>query len=256
MGTKIPWIGTSWKMHKTIAEARVFAEALLRSPIVRPGRVNPFVVPAFPSIAIVAGILAKTGVRVGAQNMHWEDEGAWTGEVSPVMVKDCGAQLVELGHSERRAFFNETNETVALKVEAALRHGLIALVCVGDTKTEREAGRTTEVIAHQTQMALSRVGPRAEGKVLIAYEPVWSIGDGGVPASAEFAEEQHRQLKSVVAEAVGAELPIIYGGSVNKRNCRDFVSQPHIDGLFIGRAAWDAEDFIDILGLVAAEPRA
>jgi triosephosphate isomerase len=238
-------------MHKTMAEARAFAAELGRSPQAVSGAVRPFVVPAFPSIATVAGVLTGTRVLVGAQNMHWEDEGAWTGEVSPLMVKDCGAELVELGHSERRAFFNETDETVALKVEAALRHGLIALICVGDTKAEYEAGATAEVVARQTRRALARVGRQAQGRALIAYEPVWSIGDGGVPASPEFADEQHRRLKAVAAEVAGAELPIIYGGSVNQQNCRELALQPHIDGLFVGRAAWDARDFIDILNRVA-----
>lgn len=251
MTAKVSWVGTSWKMHKTMAEARAFAAELGRSPQAVSGAVRPFVVPAFPSIATVAGVLTGTRVLVGAQNMHWEDEGAWTGEVSPLMVKDCGAELVELGHSERRAFFNETDETVALKVEAALRHGLIALICVGDTKAEYEAGATAEVVARQTRRALARVGRQAQGRALIAYEPVWSIGDGGVPASPEFADEQHRRLKAVAAEVAGAELPIIYGGSVNQQNCRELALQPHIDGLFVGRAAWDARDFIDILNRVA-----
>jgi triosephosphate isomerase len=237
-------------MHKTMAEARAFAAELGRSRYATSDVVKPFVVPAFPSIATVAGVLAGTQILVGAQNMHWEDEGAWTGEVSPLMVKDCGAELVELGHSERRAFFNETDETIALKVEAALRHGLTALICVGDTKAEYEAGATAEVLARQTRLALGRVGREAQTRALIAYEPIWSIGDGGVAASPEFADEQHRRLKAVAAEVAGGELPVIYGGSVNLQNCGDLALQPHIDGLFIGRAAWDARDFIEILDCV------
>jgi len=254
MSAAAPWVGTSWKMHKTRAEARAFAAALGRSAYANSKAVRPFVIPAFPSIATVAGVLAGTSVVVGAQNMHWEEDGAWTGEVSPLMIKDCGAELVELGHSERRAFFNETDETVALKVETALRHGLIALICVGDTKDEYEAGATGEVLARQTRRALSRVGRRAKGRALLAYEPVWSIGDGGVPASPDFADEQHHRLKAVAADVAGAELPVIYGGSVNRENCRDLARQPHVDGLFIGRAAWDAADFIDILARVAGAP--
>ena len=251
MTAKVPWVGTSWKMHKTMAEARAFTAELGRSPYADSVAVNPFIIPSFPSIATVAGVLAGTRVLIGAQNMHWEDEGAWTGEVSPLMVRDCGAELVELGHSERRAFFNETDETVALKVEAALRHGLMALICVGDTKAEYEAGATAEVLATQARRALARVGRQAQGRALIAYEPVWSIGDGGVPASPQFADDQHQRLKAVTAEVCGAELPIIYGGSVNRQNCSELVVQPHIDGLFVGRAAWDARDFIDILDRVA-----
>ena len=252
MTAKHPWIGTSWKMHKTRAEAGAFADALKRSPHALARDIQPFVVPSFPSIAPVADILKGTRVLVGAQNMHWEDEGAWTGEVSPVMIRDCGAALVEIGHSERRRHFNETDETVALKVEAALRHGLTALVCVGDTQSQYDAGATADVLAMQARYALSRVPQSAEGRVLIAYEPVWSIGEGGVPADPEFADAHHRRLKTVAAEVCGTELPVIYGGSVNLRNCANLAVQPHIDGLFIGRSAWDAADFLAIIDRVTA----
>jgi hypothetical protein len=152
---KTPWIGTSWKMNKTRAEAQAFAAALKTSSF---GNVQPFVIPPFPYIAEVADILSGTQVKVGAQNMHWADQGAWTGEVSPLMVKDCGASIVELGHSERRTHFGETDETVAKKVAAAVRHGLTALVCIGDTRSEYEAGATADVLAKQTRFALRDVG--------------------------------------------------------------------------------------------------
>jgi triosephosphate isomerase len=240
---KPPWIGTSWKMNKTRAEARAFAEALKTA---RFSNVQPFVIPPFPYIAEVAEILSGTGVRVGAQNMHWETHGAWTGEVSPLMVKDCGASLVELGHSERRSHFGETDETVAKKVAAAVKHGLTALVCIGDTRSEYEAGATADVLAKQTRYALRDVGKGAPGKVIIAYEPVWSIGEGGIPADPAFANDQHRRLKALTAEIAGEALPILYGGSVNPQNCCGLAAMPDIDGLFIGRSAWDAQGFISI----------
>ncbi len=252
MTAKLPWIGTSWKMHKTREQARAFAEALKRSPAALSREVQAFVIPPFPSIALVAEILQGTRVLTGAQNMHWEDEGAWTGEVSPLMIRDCGASLVEIGHSERRRHFNETDETVALKVEAALRHGLTALVCVGDTQSQYDAGATADVLAMQTRYALSRVTGLAQGRVVLAYEPVWSIGEGGVPADPEFADAQHRRLKAVAAEVCGVELPVIYGGSVNLDNCGNLAVQSHIDGLFIGRSAWDADDFLAIIDRVTA----
>ena len=133
---KIPWIGTSWKMNKTRAEAMIFADGLAASSFASTDACQAFVIPPFPYISEVASRLAKTRVKIGAQNMHWADSGAWTGEISPVMIKDCGATLVELGHSERRTHFGETDKTVALKVEAALRHQLTALVCIGDTRAE------------------------------------------------------------------------------------------------------------------------
>lgn len=153
---------------------------------------------------------------------------------------------------ERKTFFNETDETVALKVKAALRHGLLALVCIGDTKAEYDAGRTAEVLEKQTRAALSHAGKAAFGNVIFAYEPVWSIGEGGTPASPDFANGQHKLIKAVTAVAAGTELPVLYGGSVNPQNCHDLASQSHIDGLFIGRSAWNAAGFIGIIEAVTS----
>ena len=252
MAHKFPWIGTSWKMNKTRAEARAFATALKASPFANSTAVQPFVIPPFPYIVEVAEILSGTRVKIGAQNMHWDDRGAWTGEVSPVMVKDCGAHLVELGHSERRTFFNETDDTVAKKVAAALRHGLMALVCIGDTRSEYEAGATADVLAKQTRFALRDVGRAAVGKVMIAYEPVWSIGEGGVPADPDFANLQHQRIKDISAEITGAPLTVLYGGSVNPQNCCELAMKPDIDGLFIGRSAWESSGYIGIIEAVTA----
>lgn len=250
MATRLPWIGTSWKMNKTRAEARDYALKLERSAVARSADAKLFVIPPFPAIADVAAILAETRVKVGAQNMHWADEGAWTGEISPLMVKDCGATLVEIGHSERRTHFGETDETVALKISAALRHGLTALVCVGDTWAEYEAGRTTEVLADQVTKALSLVGRDHSGLVLIAYEPVWSIGEGGTPADPDFADHQHALVKSVTRHILGKALPVLYGGSVNPGNAHQLAGKPNIDGLFIGRSAWKPEGFVGIVETV------
>jgi triosephosphate isomerase len=250
MARKIPWIGTSWKMNKLRADARAYAETLKASPVANTTAAQLFVVPPFPSVAEVADILRGTRVKVGAQNMHWEDKGAWTGEISPTMIKDCGAVLVELGHSERRTFFNETDETVALKVKAAIAHDLIALVCIGDTRAEYETGATADVLAKQTRFALKYVGKNAPGRVVLAYEPVWSIGEGGIPADPDFANEQHGKLKALTAELAGEPLPILYGGSVNPQNCVALANRSHIDGLFIGRSAWDAPGYIGIVDAV------
>ncbi|MDP8997547.1 MAG: triose-phosphate isomerase [Pseudomonadota bacterium] len=241
------WIGTSWKMNKVRAEAQAFARGLAASDVVSAVGCQAFVIPPFPYIADVAEILAGTGVKVGAQNMHWAERGAWTGEVSPLMVKDCGATLVEIGHSERRAYFGETDETVALKTQAAVKHGLTALVCIGDTKAEYEAGRTVEALERQVWGLLRYVGKEAVGKVIIAYEPVWSIGESGIPATPEFANEQHIRIAAVVTDLTGSTLPILYGGSVNPQNCVALASQSHIDGLFIGRWGWDVEGYIGII---------
>ena len=151
------WIGTSWKMNKTIVEARVFAGGLLADAEGDP-RIQRFVIPPFTAAREVKAMLQDTSVKVGAQNMHWADQGAWTGEISPVMLKDCNLDIVELGHSERREHFGETDETVGLKTEAALRHGLIPLICIGETFAQREAGRAREVLDRQVRGALSKLG--------------------------------------------------------------------------------------------------
>jgi L-erythrulose 1-phosphate isomerase len=246
------WIGTSWKMNKTRAEAKIFAEALKVSAIASAEKLQPFVIPPFPYIAEVADILKNTKVRIGAQNMHWADQGAWTGEISPLMLRDCGATLVELGHSERRTHFGETDETVALKTAAAIKHGLTALVCIGDTRAEFEQGRTTQALEKQVRALLSKVEGQALGNVIIAYEPVWSIGEGGTPATPAFANDQHVKIDQLVRELTGHPLPILYGGSVNPGNCVELASQSHIDGLFIGRSAWNVEGYVGIMQAVAA----
>jgi L-erythrulose 1-phosphate isomerase len=252
MTRKVPWIGTSWKMNKLRADAHTFADTVKASPVAQSKVVQPFVIPPLPYIADVAERLKDTRFRVGAQNMHWADAGAWTGEVSPLMVKDCGATLVEIGHSERRTFFGETDETVALKTQAAVKHGLTALVCIGDTKQEFDEGLTAVALERQVRALLKYVADDARGNVIIAYEPVWSIGEGGTPATPDFANEQHIKIAALVQSITGGSLPILYGGSVNPGNCVELATQSHIDGLFIGRSAWDAKGYIGIVEAVTA----
>ena len=250
MQKKIPWIGTGWKMNKLSADAADYETRLAQA---EPGtfeEAKVFVLPPFPYIRDVARILARTPVSVGGQNMHWIDEGAWTGEISGPMLKDCGAALVEIGHSERRTHFNETDETVTLKVAAAIRHGLLALVCIGDTKAEFAAGATAAALERQTRALFQHVPASACANIVIAYEPVWSIGEGGTPASPDFANDQHLHIKRLTREICGSELPVLYGGSVNLENCRALIAEPKIDGLFIGRAAWQVTGFLDIIDAV------
>ena len=246
------WIGTSWKMNKRRAEARAFAEALVASDLARGTGAQLFVIPPFTAVADVAGLLAETRVRVGVQNVHWAEAGPWTGEISAAMAADCGATIAEIGHSERRTFFGETDETVSMKVAAALRHGLTPLVCVGDTREEHDAGRTAEALERQVRAAVSRISRAEAERVIIAYEPVWSIGEGGTPAEPAFADAQHARIKATLAEVTGYDLRVLYGGSVNPGNCVALAAQPHIDGLFIGRSAWAPEGFLGIVGQVGA----
>jgi triosephosphate isomerase len=242
----VPWIGTSWKMNKTRAQARAYA-ATLRQSSVASAQALAFVIPPFTAIADVASILAGSAVRVGAQNMHWAEAGAWTGEISSAMVRDVGATLVEIGHSERRTYFNESDETVALKVKAALAHDLLALVCVGDTRQEYEAGQTSLALAKQVRSALSVVTAQDRDRIVIAYEPVWSIGEGGIPADPDFADRQHALIKEESLRIFAEPIDVVYGGSVHLGNCRQLAVTKNIDGLFIGRAAWEAEGYIGIV---------
>jgi triosephosphate isomerase len=187
-------------------------------------------------------------VKVGAQNMHWEDAGAWTGEISPVMLRDCNLDLVEIGHSERREHFGETDDTVGLKTAAAIRHGLVPLVCVGETLAERDKGRAEAVLEKQVSWALRYVDAGSRGaEILFAYEPVWAIGEKGMPASADYADRQQALIKQVAGSILPAVPPVLYGGSVNPGNAAELAGMASVDGLFIGRSAWTPEGYIDIL---------
>lgn len=252
-GTPQVWIGTSWKMNKTLAEGRAFAEGLLAHAAGDP-RIQRFIIPPFTAVREVKAMLKGTTVKVGAQNMHWADAGAWTGEISPPMLTDCGLDIVELGHSERREHFGETDETVSLKTEAAIRHGLIPLICIGETLAEREAGRAREVLDRQVRGALSRLSPRQRtAPILLAYEPVWAIGVNGIPATSDYADARQAEIAAAAQSVLGRRVPCLYGGSVNSQNCEELIACPHIDGLFIGRFAWEVEGYLDILARCAAK---
>ncbi len=251
MGERV-WIGTSWKMNKTLSEARAFAEGL-RVAAVDP-RLQPFVIPPFTAVREVKVLLAGCSVKVGAQNMHWEDAGAWTGEISAPMLVDCGLDIVELGHSERREHFGETDETVGLKVAAAVRHGLTPLICIGETLAERQAGRAQEVLAAQVRGALANLtAAQKSAEILLAYEPVWAIGVNGIPATSGYADARQAEIIAVAESVLGRRVPCLYGGSVNPGNCEDLIQCPHVDGLFIGRSAWAVDGYLDILARCAAK---
>ena len=253
MSQETYWIGTSWKMNKTLQEAQVFARALAADDSARDPRIQRFVIPPFTSVREVKQMLTDSSVKVGAQNMHWAGQGAWTGEVSPIMLKDCNLDIVELGHSERREHFGETDETVGLKTAAAVRHGLIPLICIGETLAEREAGRAQEVLAMQVRGALGKLDANQKGaEILLAYEPVWAIGENGIPATSDYADARQAEIIATAREVLGRSVPCLYGGSVNPGNCQELITCPHIDGLFIGRSAWDVDGYLDILARCAA----
>ena len=246
------WIGTSWKMHKTLAEAEDFAKVLAQAASDVPASIQPFVIPPFTAVREVKKLLADTKVWVGAQNMHWEDAGAWTGEISPVMLTDCQLDMVELGHSERRCHFGETDQSVGYKTAAAIKHGLIPLICIGETLAERESGKAQAVLRAQVTAALEPlVSLDVTPPVLLAYEPVWAIGKSGIPASADYADARHQEIRHLARTILDRDIPCLYGGSVSADNCQELLACPHIDGLFIGRGAWDVQDYLRIIQLCA-----
>lgn len=235
------WVGTSWKMNKLLAEATAFASRVAQTAA--PPGVQRFLIPPFTAIHAVADILGPdSDVLVGAQNVHWDDEGAWTGEVSVRQVKDAGARLVEVGHSERRTHFNETDATVNRKVHAILRHDLIPLVCVGEPEEVFRAGGSDRLVVAQTRAALDRVTDLS--RVVIAYEPIWAIGDAGRPARPEDIEPT---IAALIAAFDGRVQAVLYGGSVNRSNVADILTVPGVDGLFVGRAAWDVENYLALV---------
>ena len=242
------WVGTGWKMNKTLAEARTYADGLAAADGANNPRLQRFVIPPFTVVREVKALLRDTSVLVGAQNMHFADSGAWTGEISAPMLTDCGLDIVELGHSERRAHFGETDETVGLKVETAVRHGLIPLICIGETLAERGDGLATKVLERQVRAAFGRLSKdQHKAPILLAYEPVWAIGSGGIPATSEYADARQGEIAHVAQDVLGRAVPCLYGGSVNPDNCQELLVCPHVDGLFIGRSAWDLAGYLDIL---------
>lgn len=246
------WVGTSWKMTKSRAQAEAYATALTSRLSALPPHVELFVLPAFPHIEAVARILRRSRVRVGAQNLHWAESGPFTGEVSAPMVAEVGATIAEIGHSERRALFGESDETVGLKVAAAQRHGLTPIVCVGEPWSVREAGAAEAFVASQVRAALAESLPGAD--IWFAYEPVWAIGQHGRPATPDQAQAVHAVIRETLVALLGergSRVPVLYGGSVSPDNAAGFVSAPSVDGVFVGRAAWSVEGLLAVAQVVA-----
>jgi triosephosphate isomerase len=248
------WIGTSWKMNKTLAEAREWTSALVENLDGRaPEGVQPFVIPSFTATSTVAQILAEDSpVLLGVQNAHWEDAGAWTGEVSVPQAKDVGAQIVEIGHSERREHFGETVETTRLKVAASLRHGLTPLLCIGESAEVKDAGGSSAFILEQARGALDGLTEEQLADVVIAYEPIWAIGEKGRPAT---VEELVEPFAALGAEYTGRVKGLLYGGSVNLENAADLLGIEHVTGLFVGRTAWEIEGYLELLRIGAEHAR-
>jgi triosephosphate isomerase len=246
---RTPVIAGNWKMYKTAGESVAFVKEFL--PLVEGVTgVEIVLAPPFPSLSVVASLTAGTNVGVASQNVHFAPEGAYTGEVSPAMVKDAGARYAIIGHSERRQYFAETDDSVNRKVKAALAAGLVPILCLGETLREREAGKTFEVAGRQLRAGLEGIAAAEAPKVVVAYEPVWAIGTGKT-ATPEQAQEVHAFLRGTLKELWGAgpadAVRILYGGSVKPENIADLMAKADIDGALVGGASLKANAFAGIV---------
>lgn len=249
---RVPLVAGNWKMYKTPTEGAALARELLQ----RLGRpdgpdgphgVDVAVCPPFPALPAVGAALEGSSVALGAQDMHWEKEGAFTGAVSAGMLVDLGCRFVILGHSERRQHFGETNATVQRKVRAAFAAGLIPIVCVGESVAERDSGQTLAVVTRQVGAALEGLPAADLGRLVLAYEPVWAIGTGRTATPAQ-AREVHEALRRLLTERGGGSATrILYGGSVKAENAAALLREPEIDGALVGGASLVAEQFARIV---------
>jgi triosephosphate isomerase len=250
MTSRRPIVAGNWKMNKTVADALALVRELRGLVSMVRDRVEVVVAPAFTALHPVWKAVEDANIQVAGQNCHWETSGAYTGEVSAGMLKELGCQYVILGHSERRQYFGETDESVNRRTQAALREGLVPIICVGETLQERESSRTLEVVARQLRGALGGFGAPDVARFVLAYEPVWAIGTGKT-ATADQAQEVHAFIRKTLAELYDAQtagqIRIQYGGSVKADNAADLLGRPDIDGALVGGASLKAADFAAIV---------
>ncbi len=242
------YLGTNWKMHKGLNEAMEYTREILQFHT--PDNIQMFLIPPFTCLQSMSGRLKGTGIWLGAQNAHWEDEGDFTGEISLKMLKDFNIDIIEIGHSERRRYYGETDYTVNKKTLAGIKNGIRVLICVGETAEDKSFEVSHEYVKRQVKIALKDVPEDKTSQIMLAYEPVWSIGASGAAARPDYVEGIHGTIKETLAELFGrngSNIPVLYGGSVNLDNCTGFLKVRNVDGLFIGRAAWTAENFRNII---------
>ena len=248
MTARPPLIAGNWKMHKTCEETEQAASALVG--LVKDAAVEVMIAPPFTSLVTAAAALKGSNIALGGQNLHWEPKGAFTGEVSAQMLISAGCTHVIIGHSERRQYFGETDETVNKRLGAAVAAGLVPVVCVGETEAEREAGDTFSILDKQVQKALEGFSFEPPAALIIAYEPVWAIGTGKTATSAQ-AQEAHAYIRGLLEKSIGTPaaetVRILYGGSVKPENAAELMARPDIDGALVGGASLDPEVFSRIV---------
>lgn len=251
------YMGTNTKMYKTIAETNEFVSKLcaLTKDIGRED-FELFVIPSYTTLDQANRNRDPLLLKLGAQNMGWEERGQFTGEISPLMLQEVGCDLVMIGHSERRHVFLETDDMERRKVRCALDHGFTALLCIGETEEEKDAGKSDEVLIRQLELGLADISDAEAARIWVAYEPVWAIGVNGKPITIDYADEKitviRKELKRLFPQN-GEAVPVFYGGSVNPENACALSHCKDINGLFIGRSAWDADRFNDLIRMVLKE---
>jgi len=244
---RTPIIAGNWKMNKNVSEALELVKELKK--IERNKNVETVLCVPFTNLWQVKNEIEGTDIKLGAQNMHWEESGAYTGEISPLMLKEIGIDYVILGHSERRQYFNETDETVNKKVKSALEHNIYPIVCVGETLEEREANKEKEVVKRQVIKGLEGIEAKDIEKIVIAYEPIWAIGTGKTASSSD-ANNMIKFIRETVKEVFGKvneDMRIQYGGSVKPNNIKEIMAESDIDGALVGGASLNAEDFAKLI---------
>jgi len=247
MSDRTPLIAGNWKMYKTLAEARALAREIRRGTAGSP-RPEVALAPPYTALAAVAAELAGSPIALAAQDTFWERQGAYTGAISPLMLLDAGCRYVIVGHSERRQHFGETNHTVNLKLKAVLAAGLRAILCVGETREERESGQTMTRVAEQLTQGLTGLAWLTGETLVVAYEPVWAIGTG-LTATPQQAQEVHHYIRGQLSRLLGTgdDLRILYGGSVTPENAASLLAGPDIDGALVGGASLQAASFLKII---------
>ncbi len=249
MGNRRPLIAGNWKMYKTPQEAADTAKQLVEQ-VREVADVDIMIAPPFTALESVSRMIKNSPVALGAQNLYWEDEGAYTGEISAPMLKSAGCQYAIIGHSERRQYFGETDKTVNQKIQAAIQVGLKPVFCIGETEQEREAEQTLSVLDKQVRKGLERLVPEQLDTLIIAYEPVWAIGTGKT-ATEDQAQEVHQFIRSLIEKSFGNDLSksirILYGGSVKPDNILNLMAMPDIDGALVGGASLSADSFSRII---------
>lgn len=249
MTERRPLIAGNWKMFKTCSEA-VEAAGQLVKLVAMASDIDVMIAPQFTALASVSDVVRGSRVALGAQNLFWETEGAYTGEISPVMLASVGCMYVIIGHSERRQYFDETDETVNKKIKAAIKNDLIPVLCVGESEKERESKETFSVLDKQIKKGIEGFSPDDLKTLVIAYEPVWAIGTGKT-ATTDQAQEAHQFLRSLLEKSFGNMLAksirILYGGSVKPNNIAELMAMPDIDGALVGGASLDPETFSEIV---------